>query len=77
MNDETRVLVADENADTRRNIRNLLRERGYNTVLEADNGDTALKMMKSTDFDIAILDVWLGGVDGISLMRAVSEIKGS
>lgn len=76
MNNEIRVLIADENSETRKNIRELLRERGIKTVLESDNGDAALQTIKNTDVDVVICDAWLGGIDGISLVRMGTELKG-
>jgi len=76
MNNEIRVLIADENAETRKNIRELLRDRGA-AVLEADNGDHAMQVIKSTELDVVICDVWLSGIDGISLVRMGAELKGN
>lgn len=76
MNNEIRVLIADENAETRKNMRKLLCDRGSKNVLEAENGELALQMIKNTDFDIVICDAWLGGIDGISLVRMGNELKG-
>ncbi len=76
MINEIRVLIADENCESRKNIRELLRERGCKGVFEAEDGETALQMMKSTGFDVVICDAWLSGVDGISLVRMGNELKG-
>lgn len=77
MNQEIRVLIADENAETRKNIRDLLRDRHYNSTAEAENGEIALQMIKNANFDVVICDAWLSGIDGLSLIRFTSELKGS
>jgi len=76
MNNEIRVLVADENSDTRKSIRELLADRPTKSILEADNGEVALQMIKNTDFDVVICDAWLGGIDGVSLIKAAGDLKG-
>ncbi len=76
MNKEIRILIADENSETRRHLRELLRERGYHSVLEADTGDNAAQMLRTGDFNIVICDAWLSGIDGISLIRRSNELLG-
>ena len=75
MNQEIHVLIADENAETRRSIRELLTKRGGCVITEADNGETAYERLRSGDYDVAIADAWLGGMDGLTLIRRTSAIK--
>ncbi len=77
MNQEIRVLIADENAETRRNIREVLSCRTTNSISEATNGEAALEKIKTGKFDIVICDAWLSGIDGISLIRRGGELTGS
>ncbi len=64
-----RVLVVDDE----RNIRNLLRmylEQAGFSVVEAEDGETALHIVKSgTPPDLVILDLMLPGVDGLEVCR--------
>ena len=76
MNPEIRVLIADENTEMRKNIRELLGERqGYSTA-ETDNGESAMRMIESDGYDVVICDAWLRAIDGISLTRRVKESFG-
>ena len=75
MNQEIRVLIADENGETRKNVRDVLAERGYVDVKETDNGLCAYEMIRKGEFDIVICDAWLDGMDGITLIRKCSEEK--
>ena len=77
MNQEIRVLIADENAETRKNIRDVLDGSGRFAVTETDNGTTAYDKIKSGGFDIVVCDAWLTGIDGVSLIRRASELKGA
>lgn len=71
-----RILVVDDLDDWRKTLGGLLREEGYK-VDAASSYDTALKMLRSHKFDLAILDVRLDETDenntqGLDL---ASEIK--
>ncbi len=74
MNQEIRVLIGDENAETRRNIREVLAGRACNNITEAMNGEVALEKIKTGHFDIVICDAWLSGIDGITLIRRSGEL---
>jgi len=75
MEREIKVLAADENNEIRKSIREALQRKGW-TVDEAKNGDEALRMTGRTSYDIVIADLWLSGVDGLSLTRKCSENAG-
>lgn len=66
-----KILVVDDFSTMRRIIKNLLRELGFTHVEEADDGATALPMLRSGDFDFLITDWNMPGMTGIDLLRAV------
>lgn len=72
MDREIKILAADENNEIRKSIRETLQRKGW-TVEEAKNGDDALRMTGRTNYDIVIADLWLSGVDGLSLTRKCAE----
>ena len=55
----------------RRIIRNLLRDLGFNNTHEADDGNTALPMLRTGNFDFLITDWNMPGMQGIDLLRVV------
>ena len=55
----------------RRIVRNLLGELGYTQITEADDGETALPLLQSQDFDFLVTDWNMPGMSGIELLRAV------
>lgn len=55
----------------RRIIKNLLRELGFNNTMEADDGSTALPMLKNGGFDFLVTDWNMPNMEGIDLLRAV------
>lgn len=66
-----KILVVDDFSTMRRIIKNLLRELGFNNVAEADDGSTALPMLKSGGFDFLITDWNMPNMEGIELLKAV------
>ena len=66
-----KILVVDDFSTMRRIIRNLLRELGFTNSEEADDGSTALPLLKSGKFDFLITDWNMPIMEGIDLVRAV------
>jgi two-component system chemotaxis response regulator CheY len=71
MSPDTRILVVDDFPTMRRIVRNLLGELGYTKISEADDGQTALPMLKTGDFDFLVTDWNMPGMTGIDLLKAV------
>ena len=64
-------LVVDDFSTMRRIIKNLLHDLGYANVTEADDGNTALPMLKEGNFDFLITDWNMPGMQGLELLKAV------
>lgn len=71
MNKNMKILIVDDFSTMRRIIKNLLRDLGFSNTYEADDGVTALPMLKNGDFDFLITDWNMPGMTGIDLLRAV------
>jgi signal transduction histidine kinase len=65
-----RLLVVDDVSDNLFLIRTILEEEGYE-VLEADNGEAALELVKSELPDLVLLDVMMPGMDGFEVTRTI------
>ena len=63
-----RTIVIDDNDDARELLADLLRARGYE-VLSACDGVTGLKLIREHQPDIALVDLGLPGLDGISVVE--------
>ena len=61
------VLVADDNEGIRNTTAAILRDVGY-TVTEAQDGEAALDALSQEPFDVALLDVRMPKLDGISVV---------
>ena len=66
-----KILIVDDFSTMRRIIKNLLRDLGLNNTHEADDGNTALPMLKNGDFDFVVTDWNMPGMQGIDLLKAI------
>ena len=71
MDTEMKILVVDDFSTMRRIIKNLLRDLGFNNTDEADDGLTALPMLKTGKYDLLVTDWNMPGMQGIDLLKAV------
>ena len=68
----TKILIAEDNAVNRELLRELLEVRGY-TVVEACDGEEALRMIEQTYPDLLLLDIGMPVLDGFGVMRKIRE----
>ncbi len=73
MDKNMKILVVDDFSTMRRIIKNLLRDLGYNNTSEADDGATALPMLKAGTFDFLVTDWNMPGMSGIELLKEVRK----
>lgn len=66
------VLIVDDDRDTRFVIRNLLLSRNYD-VIEARSGTQAFETLESNDIDIAVIDLVLGDMSGIDVLKKIKS----
>jgi two-component system chemotaxis response regulator CheY len=71
MDRNMKILVVDDFSTMRRIIKNLLKELGFTNIEEADDGVTALPMLKQGNFDFLVTDWNMPGMTGIDLLKAV------
>jgi CheY-like chemotaxis protein len=68
----TKILIAEDNAVNRELLRELLEMRGY-TVVEACDGEEALRMIEQTQPDLLLLDIGMPVLDGFAVVRKIRE----
>jgi len=74
MEREIRLVIADDHEFIRRGIVSLLESHpGCKVVAEANNGESAVEMVKLHAPDIAILDLSMPGMDGLAATREISK----
>jgi len=65
------ILVVDDFSTMRRIIKNVLKQLGYVNILEADDGRTALEVMKKEKIDFVISDWNMPQMSGLELLKAI------
>ncbi|MBP8697029.1 MAG: chemotaxis response regulator CheY [Syntrophobacterales bacterium] len=71
MDKNLKILIVDDFATMRKVIRNLLKQGGYENIVEAEDGAAALKLLKSQPVDFIISDWNMPNMSGLELLKAV------
>jgi two-component system chemotaxis response regulator CheY len=71
MSTALRFLVVDDFSTMRRIVRNFLNDLGYQNITEADDGNTALPILKQGNIDFLVTDWNMPGMAGLDLLKAV------
>lgn len=72
----TRILVVDDDVDACRNLTDILSDLGY-VVETAHDGAAALEQIQQRHFDVAILDLKMPRMDGLTLYREIKRRRAS
>ena len=68
------ILIVEDDRDIREGIEIYLKNQGY-TVFQAANGVEGLAVMKKETIHLAIVDVMMPKMDGISMVMRMRELK--
>lgn len=71
MKKDIKILVVDDFSTMRRIIKNLLKELGLTNVVEADDGSTALPILKAGGIEFLVTDWNMPNMTGIELLQHV------
>ena len=71
----TKILIADQNKEERKALRENLYKAGYRLIEEASNGEEAVSKIGHFHPDVAIIDAWLSKIDGIGVIRNCSSFN--
>ena len=70
-----RVVIAEDEAIIRMDLRETLEEEGYDVVGETGRGDEAVELVRTMQPDLAILDIKMPGTDGLEAARVINAEK--
>lgn len=74
--DKIRIMIADDHKLIRVGLKNSLEKNQDMVVLcEAESGKDALSKFKSHNIDVAIIDLVLGDMSGVDVIRQIMEMK--
>ncbi len=71
-----RVVIAEDEAIIRLDLKEILQDEGYDVVGETGRGDEAVELVRSHQPDLVILDVKMPGADGLSAARSIRDLGG-
>lgn len=71
-----RVLVIDDNDAVRQTVKSMLEHEGIEVIV-ADNGRSGVETLEGAAFDLAIVDLFMPGMDGIETIKALHQRRPS
>jgi two-component system chemotaxis response regulator CheY len=73
---DMKVLVVDDFATMRRIVKNILTQLGFKNIVEADDGATAVDLLKNEKVDLIISDWNMPKMTGLELLQHVRADAG-
>jgi AmiR/NasT family two-component response regulator len=67
------VIIAEDEAIVRLDLREILEEEGYDVIGETGRGDEAVELVHEKQPDLVILDIKMPGMDGLAAARQIGQ----
>ncbi len=67
------ILVVDDEGGVRSSVKAILQDEGY-SIMEAEDGESALNRVAAEKFDAVLLDVWMPGMDGLETLKGIKQL---
>ena len=71
----TRIVIAEDEAIIRLDLRETLEEEGYQVVGDCGRGDEAVELVKNQKPDVVILDIKMPVMTGLEAAKLIAETK--
>jgi response regulator NasT len=69
----TRILIAEDEAIIRLDLKEMLEEEGHEVVGEASDGEAAIRLARESSPDLVIMDIKMPGMDGLTAAEKIVE----
>jgi len=69
----TKILICDDSMLVRKKLKELLKDCGYDNVIEANDGQTAIDVYKESSPDLVFMDIIMPGKNGIEAVKEIRE----
>jgi DNA-binding NtrC family response regulator len=76
MKQQANILIVDDELEIREVLKEFLQLKGY-AALTAANGVEALTCLKAEKLDLAVVDMWMPGMNGLEILRSIRAIDPS
>jgi response regulator NasT len=70
---KTRIVIAEDEAIIRLDLKEMLEEEGFEVVGEASDGDAALRLAEEHSPDLVIMDIKMPGMDGLTAAERLRD----
>jgi DNA-binding response OmpR family regulator len=70
MKQQANILIVDDELEIRQLLKEFLQLKGY-AALTAANGVEALTCLKAEKVDLALIDMWMPGMNGLDILRSI------
>jgi two-component system chemotaxis response regulator CheY len=71
---EARILITDDTIFTRTVLKSILSANGFKNFVEAGNGEEAVKLYKSHQPDVVLMDITMPIMDGLTALKEIRAI---
>ena len=65
-----RILIVDDEPGIRESLSGVLEDEGFETAVAA-SGEECLETLEREGFDVALIDVWMPGIDGLEVLHRI------
>lgn len=67
-----RILIVDDEPGIRESLSGVLEDEGFEPAVAA-SGEECLELLEHEGFDVALIDVWMPGIDGLEVLHQIEQ----
>jgi len=71
----SKILLVDDEQDIMNLLEKVLRQEGFQNILKATSGESAIEICRTEKPDAIVLDIMLPGIDGIEVCKKIREFS--